>query len=217
MMNILDVITLVNLILNGRTIHSDWNIGSKVQIYKDANSVSISSDGKIGGIQMTLQHDANFTINLTDKAMISEYKTVDNETILIIVEPESDELFSYNGNYTITSAISANILSEPMMIESKSRILPHVFELSQNFPNPFNPNTSIQFILGQDEWVSLNIFDIQGRLINSLIHNTYYPSGYHHISWDGTNTIGTNVPSGMYIYKLISENHTLTRKMVLMK
>ena len=85
------------------------------------------------------------------------------------------------------------------------------FELRQNFPNPFNPNTSIQFTLGQNEWITLNIFDIQGRLVNSLINNSYYPSGYHKISWDGTNKMDTQVPSGMYIYKLVGENQILTK------
>ena len=104
-----------------------------------------------------------------------------------------------------------------MEIELTDRILPDVFELNQNFPNPFNPNTQIHFNIGKDELVSLNIFDIQGRLVISLINNSNYPAGFHNISWDGKNTIGTQVPSGMYLYKLVSENQTLTRKMVLMK
>jgi flagellar hook assembly protein FlgD len=54
-------------------------------------------------------------------------------------------------------------------------------------------------------------------LVHSLINNSYYPAGYHNINWDGTNNMGTQAPSGMYLYKLISENQTLTRKMVLMK
>jgi hypothetical protein len=62
------------------------------------------------------------------------------------------------------------------------RILPDVFELSQNFPNPFNPNTQIQFALGKDELVNLNIFDIHGRLVSSLINNSNYPAGYHNIT-----------------------------------
>ena len=166
---------------------------------------------------MKLQHYGDFTIELTDKVMVAEYRTVGNETILVIVEPESDKLFSYTGDYKITSVIAANILSEAMEIELTNRILPDVFELSQNFPNPFNPNTQIQFALGKDELVNLNIFDIQGRLVSSLINNSNYPAGYHNITWDGTNTMGTQVPSGMYLYKLVSENQTITRKMVLMK
>ena len=166
---------------------------------------------------MTLQHDGDFNIELTDKAMFAEYRTSGNETILVIVEPESDKLFSYTGDYKITSVIAANILSEAMEIELTGRILPDVFELSQNFPNPFNPNTQIQFTLGKNELVSLNIFDIQGRLVSSLINNSYYPSGYYNITWDGKNNMGIQVPSGMYLYKLVNENQTLTRKMVLMK
>ncbi|MDP6133160.1 MAG: T9SS type A sorting domain-containing protein, partial [Candidatus Marinimicrobia bacterium] len=215
--NIQDIIILVKMVVGGRTIHSDENIGTKVQIYQDDTSASISSNGKIGGVQMTLKHDGYFSIELTDKAMVAEYRTIGNETILVIVEPESDKLFSYTGDYTITSVIAANILSAAMEIELTDRMLPDVFELSQNFPNPFNPNTQIQFVLGKDELVSLNIFDIQGRLVSSLINNSNYPAGYHNITWDGTNTMGTQVPSGMYLYKLVSENQTITRKMVLMK
>ncbi|MDP7027517.1 MAG: C25 family cysteine peptidase [Candidatus Marinimicrobia bacterium] len=215
--NIQDIILLVNMVVGGRTIHSDENIGTKAQIYQEDSSVFISSDGKVGGIQMTLEHDGGFNIELTDRAMVAEYRTIGNETILVIVEPESDKLFSYTGDYTVTSVIAANILSAAMELELTARILPDVFELSQNFPNPFNPNTQIQFVLGKDELVSLNIFDIQGRLVNSLINNSNYPAGYHNITWNGTNTMGTQVPSGMYLYKLVIENQTITRKMVLMK
>ncbi len=166
---------------------------------------------------MTLQHGADFTIELTNNAMVAEYRTLGNETILVIVEPESDRLFTYTGDYTITSVIAVNVLSRTMEIELTDRILPDVFELSQNFPNPFNPNTQIQFTLGKDNLVSLNIFDIQGRLVKSLVSNSYYLSGYHNITWNGKNNLGIQVPSGMYIYKLVSENQTITRKMVLMK
>ena len=124
-------------------------------------------------------------VDIDQVRRVAEYRTVGNETILVIVEPESDKLFSYTGDYKITSVIAANILSETMEIELTDRILPDVFELSQNFPNPFNPNTQIQFTLGKDELVNLDIFDIQGRLVKSLISNSYYPSGYHNIIWNG--------------------------------
>ncbi|HJM94498.1 MAG TPA: dockerin type I repeat-containing protein, partial [Candidatus Marinimicrobia bacterium] len=60
--NIQDIILLVNMVVGGRTIHSDENIGTKAQIYQEGSSVSISSDGKIGGVQMTLEHDEDFNI-----------------------------------------------------------------------------------------------------------------------------------------------------------
>ena len=104
-----------------------------------------------------------------------------------------------------------------MNVEEINELLPEVFELSHNFPNPFNPNTCIQFTLGQEELISLNIFDIQGRLVKSLINNSYFQSGVYNFTWDGKNNIDVQVPSGMYIYKLKSDNQTITRKMVLMK
>ena len=95
------------------------------------------------------------------------------------------------------------------------------FSLNQTinikYPNPFNPVTNISFDIPINSYVKIQIFDIQGRLINSLINNDYYKTGSYNISWDGTNNMGTQVPSGMYIYKLIGQNHSHIRKMVLMK
>ena len=104
-----------------------------------------------------------------------------------------------------------------MELELTDSILPDVFELSQNYPNPFNPYTQIQFALGKDELVSLNIYDIQGRLVHSLIHNSYYEAGNHQITWNGKNNTGAQVPSGMYFYKLVSDHQTVIKKMVMMK
>ena len=91
------------------------------------------------------------------------------------------------------------------------------FQLGQNYPNPFNPYTEIPFSLEMDQIVSLKIYDIQGRIIQSLVDNTNLSAGYHKMAWDGKNNLGLQVPSGMYFYKLKSNNHTLTKKMVVMK
>ena len=104
-----------------------------------------------------------------------------------------------------------------MGIDVTTSTLPNTFELSQNFPNPFNPSTEIKFIVGKDELVSLNIYDIQGRLVSSLIDNYFYSAGSYKMSWDGKNQSGTQLPSGMYLYKLESAHKIVTRKMVLMK
>ena len=136
-----------------------------------------------------------------------------------MVKHYQEIVFNYlpSEDYEITSILVANVLSQTMNIDRIDGLVPEVFELSQNFPNPFNPNTHIQFALGKDELVNLNIFDIQGRLIKSLVSNSYYPSGYYNITWDGKNNMGIQVPSGIYLYKLVSENQTITRKMALMK
>ena len=184
--------------------------------------VAISANGPIAGIQMTvitnyLELNENLPMNV-------EFRSEGNQHFILIYGLHGEtltgnkvQLFTSSDDYEITSVIVANILSEAMEIELTDKILPDVFELSQNFPNPFNPNTQIHFTLGKDELVSLNIFNIQGRLVSSLINNSNYSAGYHNITWDGTNTLGTQVPSGMYMYKLESDNQLLIRKMVLMK
>ena len=220
--NILDVITLVNLILGSRTVDVGENIGTNAVIYKTANSMSISANGNIAGIQLTISAN-NLQIN-ENIPMTVESNLVGDQHIILMYGLNGEtfsgdkiQLFTASEDYKISSIIAANILSKAMNIEQRNGLLPETFELSQNFPNPFNPSTDIQFTVGKDALVSLNIYDIQGRLVSSLVDNSFYSSGSYKITWDGNNQHGTQVPSGMYMYKLVSEHQTVSRKMVLMK
>ena len=130
---------------------------------------------------------------------------------------EQVQLFTASTDFEITSVIVANVLGDAMDTDLTSTPLPETFELSQNFPNPFNPSTEIQFMVGKDQLISLNIYDIQGRLVSSMINNSFYSAGFYKMNWNGINHFGTQVPSGMYVYKLENDNQILTRKMVLMK
>ncbi len=220
--NILDVITLVNLVLGSRTIDMSENIGTDAVIYKTANSVSISANGSIAGIQITVSAN-NLQIN-EKLPMTVESNFIGDQHIILMYGLNGEtfsgdkiQLFTASEDYEILSIIAANILSKAMNIEQRNGLLPEAFELSQNFPNPFNPSTEIKFTVGKDELVSLNIYDIQGRLVSSLIDNYFYSAGSYKMNWDGKNQYGTQVPSGMYLYKLESSNQIVTRKMVLMK
>jgi hypothetical protein len=92
--------------------------------------------------------------------------------------------------------------------ESKS---PESFQLFQNFPNPFNPVTTIQYNLQIQGKVELKIFDILGREIMTLV-NDYQKPGKYSKSFNAT-----NLPSGIYFYRLAEENHTAIKKMILLK
>ena len=65
--------------------------------------------------------------------------------------------------------------------------------------------------------ISLNIYDVQGRMVQSLITDDYFSSGHHQVTWDGKNNMGIQLPSGMYFYKLMANHQSLTKKMVIMK
>lgn len=88
--------------------------------------------------------------------------------------------------------------------------------LHQNTPNPFNPATRIRFELERDSQVSLNICDVQGRLIVTLLH-AKRPAGQHEVLWNGTGARGQCLPSGVYRYTLETEFGNQTRSMVLLK
>lgn len=93
--------------------------------------------------------------------------------------------------------------------------------LLQNFPNPFNPDTWIPFVLGEDADVTLNVFDISGRLIRRLdlgVHQAgVYTKRDRAIYWDGRNTNGEQVSSGVYFYQLTAGDFNAIRKMVIVK
>lgn len=86
------------------------------------------------------------------------------------------------------------------------------YSLEQNYPNPFNPTTVINFQLPVDGFVSLEVFDILGREVASLINNEWKETGVYRITFDAS-----NLTSGMYVYKLISGSFTSTKKMMLLR
>ncbi len=88
--------------------------------------------------------------------------------------------------------------------------------LSQNTPNPFNAETTISFHLDADKHISLEVFNVKGRKVTTLAENEY-PAGNHSILWNGMNTGGKPVGSGLYFYRLSFDNHSETRQMILLK
>jgi len=84
-----------------------------------------------------------------------------------------------------------------------------------NYPNPFNLSTSISFSLPENCQISLKVYNIAGQMVKSFAAE--YGAGSHTITWDGTNTKGETVASGIYFYRLVAGNYTCTKKMVLMK
>ena len=95
-------------------------------------------------------------------------------------------------------------------------ILPESFDLSQNYPNPFNPRTTIGFSLPEAAQTRIEVFNILGRLVATPFDDMA-SAGYNEAEWDGRNTSGISVSSGIYFYRLTTESFTQTRKMTLLK
>jgi hypothetical protein len=93
---------------------------------------------------------------------------------------------------------------------------PKRFYLGQNYPNPFNSQTRIAFFLRSPAETELEVFNIMGQKIRTLVHQTL-AEGQHAVPWDGLDDHGRSAPSGVYLYRLRVGQEEITRKMLLLK
>ena len=199
--NVLDIVQIVNGILGGGRVDD----ASSAKLIKSDETVILEANGYIGGIQMTLSHDRDFSIDLTDKALVAEYNTVGNETILVIVAPEGEELFTYSGDFEIVDMIVAN---------SQDRVnvgAPTEFSLSTAYPNPFNPTTSLELSVPMNGQVTVQVYNLMGQVVATLA-NGYMDASTYTLTWDAS-----DVSSGMYIVKAEAAGTVSTQKLMLMK
>ena len=200
--NVLDIVTLVDTILGGRIDILDATSG---KLIRSSDALSLQANGYIGGVQMTLSHGADFTLKLTDNALVADSRTVGNETKLVIVVPGSEELFTFTGDFEIVDMIVANS-SERVNVTA-----PTAFSLSEAYPNPFNPTTSMTLAVPVAGNVSVQVYNIMGQVVATLASGHMDASTYT-LTWDAS-----NVSSGMYFIKAEAAGSVTTQKLVLMK
>jgi hypothetical protein len=112
------------------------------------------------------------------------------------------------------STFSSPVFVSTMTATEQPVTAPKDFTISQNYPNPFNPTTTIVYQLPQTQFVELNIFDVNGRKIRTLV-SAVSEAGRFNVSWDGMDENGDRVTSGVYFYKLQTESFSATKKMIL--
>ena len=122
----------------------------------------------------------------------------------------------HNTNYAralLQSAIDNFSLTG---VEVADELVPLKFALEQNYPNPFNPSTEIQFSVPARGTVRMDVFDMAGQRIATLLDEEM-ASGTYRVSWDGRGADGRSVASGVYLYRIQAGGFVATRKMVLVK
>jgi len=95
-------------------------------------------------------------------------------------------------------------------------VIPSATKLAQNFPNPFNPSTTIKFDLKEKGFVTLKVYNVAGQLVKTLV-NGEMDATTHSITWNGTNDRGGAVASGIYFYKMETKDFSQTKKMVMLR
>jgi len=103
-----------------------------------------------------------------------------------------------------------------LALDTEVEVLPESFDLKANYPNPFNPTTTIAFDLPEASQVTLEVFDMMGRRVATLV-NGDMAAGRYEAAWNARADNGSSVASGVYIYRLRAGSFESVKQMVLMK
>jgi hypothetical protein len=106
--------------------------------------------------------------------------------------------------------------AEAMKSDAGTAATPFVDRLGDNYPNPFNPTTTIDYSISKDGPVSINIYNVNGQLVRTLV-NEFKPKGQYSVVWNGKHEHGTSVTSGMYFYRMQTAGFVKTKKLVLLR
>jgi len=137
--------------------------------------------------------------------------------------PGDDEVFIPPYSYTLDPV--ENVKAEVRQYAGNRRNItgiaelrpvPSDFVLSQNYPNPSNPTTTIKYSLKEDTKVEINIYKLLGQKVKTIV-DAYQTAGYKTVIWDGRSDTGITLPSGIYIYSMKAGNFTANKKMILIK
>jgi len=158
------------------------------------------------GDQSSLNSSGPFTLNPYEPidiivAYIAGRGNTSIESVKITKGIAENTIGFYNTNFSYI----------PVGVKYYKNQLPNSFELSQNYPNPFNPSTKIQFSVPEQSHVTLNVFNILGQKVATLV-NGIKTSGNYEVSFDAA-----KLSTGVYIYRLEAGNNTITKKMTLLK
>ncbi len=157
---------------------------------------------------------------------VTEFGTLPENFKLHILDEDYQCPIQINqGTFTITMGDSGTTRQLKIIIGTDEyaknnnngiSLIPITNVLYQNYPNPFNPETTIRYQIGQRGQVTLEIYNMLGQKIRTLVHKSQSP-GQHQIHWNGANDAGNSVASGIYIYSLKTSEFTHTRKLVLIR
>lgn len=183
--------------------HNNWTCGGVTQ---NGTVIKQSSPGwPISGNQFTIETNIDPSGNITI-TINGTFNQAGNEASGTWSENVYGTICS--GNWGPVGPVSS--------IEETGRGIPVQFVLAQNYPNPFNPITKINYEIPQPTGVRIEIFNIIGKKIITLINDQIIP-GYHHVMWNGENEIGKPVTAGVYICRMQAGTIVQIKKMILLK
>ena len=197
--------------LNWKTASETNNLGYAVLRSMDKNGVYNEIDSYVS--DYSLEGAGNSSIS-------KSYSYIDNTVINDITYWYKLVDVDFNGIRTEHGPVHVTPRSDAAEVNPVNDNIPAVFDLAQNFPNPFNPSTRISFDipeLKQDLMdVKVTVYDMLGKKVKTLLKSAV-EAGHFELEWNGTNEYNIPVPSGIYVYQFQSDLFNASKKMVLMR
>ena len=204
---------------------------SELETTVDGLVYKLTSNREVAGALMTFRIEGDDPVNCVALPVLAgmELRSAhDGNLLRVLVLSSKGSTFAANGNglFRLTTNSSAELVSQeivdingtPIALTSdvSGGALPQSFDLEQNCPNPFNPETVISYSLEKAGDVSLEVYNCLGQRVRVLSTGNQ-PTGKHTVRFDGTDDTGAQLASGVYLYRLRVGDRQLTRKMVLLK
>ena len=174
--------------------------------YIYADSVDLDGDGNL---EVVLSEQSVY-----DSTTVVEYQWVDSTSSW---ERDNAAEHKIINTYRKTIRVLEYTGTTGLVDQNYNIITPDDYKLENNYPNPFNPTTTIKFSLPVQKSISLKIYDMLGKEVATLVNNETYNKGNFKVTWNGTNNYGVKVASGNYIARLTFGNFSKSIKMTLLK
>ena len=187
------------------------NISSETYLSSDHNLLSINGDITLetnndsDSLWLAMNSNLNNVLASLDEINWNGYNTVNGW----FSNPE----LNTNNQWVYRLDFQCKTSNDLFVTDDVS---PKVFALHQNYPNPFNPITSFRYELPEKSHVTIEIYDMLGREVRTLV-NTTQDAGFNSVIWNATNDYGKPVSAGVYLYQIQAGEFVQTRKMVLLK
>jgi len=187
-----------------RYLHSvpSGSLFKETKVASDGNYL----DAEFKGSNIFIASDSGFVMSSTNFGNSWNKSNIGSAVLQI----------KYDGGQYAAVRLSDNIYllkmdTSGILAINDSKTSPKTYNLSQNYPNPFNPSTTIQFDLPENTNVNLSVYNLLGQLVKTLIDGKL-PAGQHQTVWNAV-----NLASGIYLYRLITDNFSSVKKLILLK
>ena len=145
--------------------------------------------------------------NYSQKLPMDTTWSLEKANLVVLIQNSGSNPYIHNATiHNLTNTLSSE----------DNTYMPLDAKLGKNYPNPFNPTTTITFDVHKPSKVRLEIFNIKGQSVKVLV-NSHFDTGRHYTIWDGIDESGNPVSSGVYLYRMETPSHTETNRMILLK